>query len=210
MSIGDRVKARRIELGLKQNELADKVGTTQQSIEQLENGKTKRPRYLPELSKVLMVDQDYLLNGGAGSNVAFVGAYSPGKKYPVISTIQAGAWGEAMEVYTMKDVDLWLESDAHTQGEAFWLQVDGDSMTAPAGLSIPSGTFVLFDTGREAVNGNLVIAKLEDSNEATFKKYVVDSGMKYLKGLNPAWPMISINGNCRIIGVAIETKLRLL
>lgn len=210
MSIGDRVKARRIELGLKQNELADKVGTTQQSIEQLENGKTKRPRYLPELSKVLMVDQDYLLNGGAGSNVEFVGAYSPGKKYPVISTIQAGAWGEAMEVYTMKDVDLWLESDAHTQGEAFWLQVDGDSMTAPAGLSIPSGTFVLFDTGREAVNGNLVIAKLEDSNEATFKKYVVDSGMKYLKGLNPAWPMISINGNCRIIGVAIETKLRLL
>ncbi|MCV5626716.1 peptidase S24, partial [Escherichia coli] len=26
---------------------------------------------------------------------------------------------------------------------------------------------------------------------------------------NPAWPLVPINGNCKIIGVAIETKLRL-
>lgn len=82
-------------------------------------------------------------------------------------------------------------------------------MTAPAGLSIPEGTYVLFDTEREAVNGNLVIAKLSDSNEATFKKLVIDGGQKYLKGLNPHWPLVPINGNCRIIGVAVETKLRL-
>jgi SOS-response transcriptional repressor LexA len=42
-------------------------------------------------------------------------------------------------------------------------------MTAPVGLSIPEGTYVLFDTGREPVNGSLVIAKLSESNEATFK-----------------------------------------
>lgn len=45
----------------------------------------------------------------------------------------------------------------------------GESMTAPVGLSIPEGTYVLFDTGREPVNGSLVIAKLSESNEATFK-----------------------------------------
>lgn len=83
-------------------------------------------------------------------------------------------------------------------------------MTAPMGLSIPEGTYVLFDTGKEATNGKLVVAKLTDYNEATFKKFVIDSGQKYLKGLNPSWPMVPINGNCRIIGVAVETKLRLL
>ena len=123
--------------------------------------------------------------------------------------MQAGAWCEAVEPYTLKDIDLWLESDAHIQGEAFWLQVDGDSMTAPVGLSIPEGTFVLFDTGREAINGSLVIAKLSDSNEATFKKLVIDGAQKYLKGLNPQWPLVAVNGNCRIIGVAVETKMRL-
>jgi len=53
------------------------------------------------------------------------------------------------------------------------------------------------------------VAKLSDSNEATFKRLVIDGAQKYLKGLNPAWPLVSINGNCKIIGVAVETKLRL-
>lgn len=82
-------------------------------------------------------------------------------------------------------------------------------MTAPSGISIPEGTLVLIDTGRDPINGSLVIAKLTDANEATFKKLIIDGGAKYLKGLNPAWPLVPINGNCKIIGVAIETKLRL-
>lgn len=213
MTIAARVYAKRTELGLTQAELAEKVGTTQQAIVQLEGGRTQRPRYLPELARVFGCDIDWLLSGKEalkGDNFEFVRPYTSGTKYPVLSKVQAGAWGEAIEAYTLKEIDLWLESDAHTQGEAFWLEVEGDSMTAPMGLSIPEGTFVLFDTGREAVNGNLVIAKLVDDNEATFKKLVIDGSQKFLKGLNPQWPMTPINGNCRIIGVAIETKLRLL
>lgn len=153
---------------------------------------------------------DGIVHDQAHGNVSNPKAYTPGNKYPVLSKVQAGAWAEACEPYTLKDIDLWLESDAHIQGDAFWLEVEGDSMTAPMGLSIPEGTFVLFDTGREAANGNLVIAKLDDDNEATFKKLVIDGSHRYLKGLNPQWPMTPINGNCRIIGVAIETKMRLL
>lgn len=210
MQLADRIKQRRIALGLTQTELAELAGTTQQGIVSVESGRTKRPRYLHELAKALKCDPEYLLHGNESGNVAFVGNYSPGKRYPVLSKVQAGAWAEACEAYTLKDIDLWLESDAHIQGNAFWLEVEGDSMTSPMGLSIPEGTFVLFDTGREAANGNLVIAKLVDDNEATFKKLVMDGSQKYLKGLNPQWPMTPINGNCKIIGVAIETKLRLI
>lgn len=143
-------------------------------------------------------------------DVEYVGPYKRGNEYPVLSSVQAGSWREAIEPYSIKDVDLWLESNAHIQGEAFWLLVEGDSMTSPVGLSIPEGTYVLFDTGREPVNGSLVIAKLSESNEATFKKLIIDGGQKYLKGLNPQWPLVPVNGNCRIIGVAVETKLRLI
>ena len=144
------------------------------------------------------------------ANVSNFQPYERGTRYPVLSKVQAGAWAEAIEAYTLKDIDLWLESDANIQGSGFWLEVEGDSMTAPMGMSIPEGTFVLFDTGRDAVNGSLVIAKLVDDNEATFKKLIVDGSQRYLKGLNPQWPLTPINGNCRIIGVAIETKMRLL
>ena len=153
----------------------------------------------------------WLLEGGEeeikGDNFKFAGAYTPGKKYPVLSSVQAGCWAEAIEAYTLSEISEWLESDAHVQGEAFWLKVEGDSMTAPTGMSVPEGMYVLFDTGKDPVNGSLVIAKLVDSNEATFKKLIIDGG-KFLKGLNPAWPMIPINGNCKIIGVAVEAKMR--
>ncbi|WP_447871175.1 LexA family protein [Serratia fonticola] len=209
MNLADRVKSKRLELGLTQSQLAEKAGTTQQGIVSVESGRTGRPRYLPELAKALDCDIDWLLTGSSSNNVTYAGPYELGKRYPVLSKVQAGAWLEAVEAYHLKDIDQWLESAAHVQGEGFWLEVDGDSMTAPMGLSIPEGTFVLFDTGREAQNGSLVIAKLSDSNEATFKRLVIDGGQRYLKGLNPAWPMIPINGNCKIIGVAIQTMMKL-
>ena len=80
-------------------------------------------------------------------------------------------------------------------------------MTAPAGLSIPEGMVILVDPEVEATNGKLVVAKLESDNEATFKKYVVDAGRKFLKALNPHWPMTEINGNCKIIGVVVDAKI---
>ncbi|HAH8787707.1 TPA: LexA family transcriptional regulator [Escherichia coli] len=213
-------EAKKKELGVTQQSIADALEISQGGVGHYLNGRNAlNASVAAEFARQLGVDVAEFspslskeiaeMSAAASSNTRYAGNYSPGSKFPVISKIQAGAWSEAVEPYALKDVDLWLESDAHIQGDAFWLQVDGDSMTAPVGLSIPEGTYVLFDTGREAVNGSLIIAKLSDSNEATFKKLVIDGGQKYLKGLNPQWPMIPVNGNCRIIGVAIETKLRL-
>ncbi|PSJ23596.1 XRE family transcriptional regulator [Halomonas sp. ND22Bw] len=132
-------------------------------------------------------------------------------RYPVISRVQAGAWTECVTPYEPGAEPHEESTDYRAQGRAFWLEVQGDSMTAPAGSrpSVPEGTLVLFDTGIEAVPGKLVAALLADSNEATFKQLIEDSGQRYLKALNPAYPLIPINGNCRILGVAVEAKTRL-
>lgn len=213
----DLAKSRMKDMDINQEKLAEHLGVTKGAVSHWLNA--RREPGIEDIAKIMrflgmrefLVNQDGTVSAdGSISNVSGYTPYTPGHKYPVLSKVQAGAWAEACEPYTLKDIDLWLESDAHTQGDAFWLEVEGDSMTAPMGLSIPEGTFVLFDTGREAVNGNLVIAKLVDDNEATFKKLVIDGSQKYLKGLNPQWPMTPINGNCKIIGVAIETKMRLL
>ena len=102
-------------------------------------------------------------------------------------------------------------TDYKAKGQAFWLEVKGDSMTAPAGVrpSVPEGSLVLVDTGIEAAPGKLVVAQLDESNEATFKKLIEDGGQKYLKALNPAYPLIHCNGNCRIIGVAVKMQMTL-
>lgn len=141
------------------------------------------------------------------SNVSYAGELKPRQKYPVISWVSAGAWCEAIEPYTLKEIDEWLESDAHIEGEGFWLKVQGDSMTSSVGPSIPEGMNILVDTGKEAKNGSLVIAKLTDANEATFKKLVIDGGAKYLKPLNPQYPLIQVNGNCKIVGVVVQAMM---
>lgn len=205
-NIPARIKRIREEKGLSQKALADLCGWGSQSrIGNYEAGtRSVSVDDAEVIAKALGIPTPELLFGDS-----FAGMYSPGEKYPLISWVSAGAWSEATEPYTLKDIDEWYESDAHVEGTAFWLRVQGDSMTSPAGISIPEGMMVLFDTGKEPHNGSLVIAKLTDANEATFKKLIIDGGQKFLKGLNPAYPLIHINGNCKIIGVAIQTMMRL-
>ncbi|EPE2779737.1 helix-turn-helix domain-containing protein [Morganella morganii] len=61
--LSERVKARRVELNLTQSKLASMVGLKQQSIQQIESGIVKRPRFIIEIAKALKCDPDWLING---------------------------------------------------------------------------------------------------------------------------------------------------
>lgn len=212
-------EAKKRELGVTQQMIADALDITQGAVGHYLNGRNALnvavasafanalKASIAEFSPSLAKDAAQYA-GSIEKNFTYAGRYKEAPRYPVISSVQAGAWSEAIEPYTLHEISTWLESDAHIQGKAFWLLVDGDSMTAPTGLSVPQGSYVLFDTGREAINGSLVVAKMSDVNEATFKKLVIEGGHRYLKGLNPNWPIVPINGNCKIIGVAVESKMR--
>ncbi|SCC62145.1 XRE family transcriptional regulator [Kosakonia oryziphila] len=63
MSISERVKNRRIQIGLTQTELANLAGVSQQAIQQLEDGKILRPRYIVELAASLQCDVKWLQSG---------------------------------------------------------------------------------------------------------------------------------------------------
>ncbi|EMJ6797637.1 helix-turn-helix domain-containing protein [Morganella morganii] len=196
----------------KATEIAERLGLSPKAISKWFNAESMpRQDAMENLAKLLRVDVVWLQHGkasGLDSNVSGIHPYKPSPKYPVISLVQAGAWNDACEAYSLDQIDEWYESDIYVQGAAFWLRVEGDSMTSPVGISVPEGSLVLVDTGREAINGSLVIAKLTESNEATFKKLVIDGGSMMLRGLNPAWPIVPVNGNCKIIGVVVQMMMR--
>ena len=127
----------------------------------------------------------------------------------MISWVQAGEWCEASDPYPAGYSDEWERVPDQAGKHAIWLRVVGDSMTAPSGLSIPEGMLILVDPDYPAISGRLVVAKLTDSQQVTFKRLVEDAGRRYLKPLNPAYPMVEINGNCRIIGTVREAKVKL-
>jgi len=207
--MGERIHARRKELKIRQMALGKMVGVSNAAISQWERGETEpRGDNLLALARALKCSPDYLLKGSNSSaNIAYHGMHEPRGRYPLISWVSAGQWMEAVEPYHRKGIDRWLETTIECSEDSFWLDVKGDSMTSPGGLSIPEGMAILVDPEVEPRNGKLVVAKLEGDNEATFKKLVIDAGRKFLKPLNPQYPMLEVDGNCKIIGVVVDAKL---
>jgi SOS-response transcriptional repressor LexA len=132
--------------------------------------------------------------------------YNPYFRYPVSD------WRETTEVrdgeplaYGEARFEL---SDYHARGPAFWLQVAGDAMTAPSGISIAEGMMILVDPAVEALPGKLVIAQWPGSAEATFRKLIEEGGQRYLVALNPTYPKALYTPDCRIIGVVVQATIR--
>jgi len=148
---------------------------------------------------------DGVAESGHG-NVSFAGPHNETKGFPLISWVSAGQWLEAVEPYKIEEIEEWPETTQNAGPNSFWLTVKGDSMTSPVGFTVPEGMIILVDPSKEAKNGKLVVAKLVNDNEATFKMYIEDAGRKFLKPLNPHYPMTEINGNCAIIGTVIDAK----
>ncbi len=210
------VKTRMKQRKITQEGLAERLGKSQSGIAHWLSG-NRKPSIdeIAEILKVVGIENVVLSSNGLVDVVDGVSnveaTYKPNvyrKSYPVLSCVQAGQWTEAVELHPTIS-DEWYETTERASDRSFWLRVKGDSMTAPHGLSFPEGTLLLVDTDKDYQSGSFVVAKLTDVNEATFKKLVIDAGTKFLKPLNPAYPTITINGNCNIIGVVVDAKLKL-
>ena len=66
-------------------------------------------------------------------------------------------------------------------------------MTAPHGKTFPEGMIIFVDPEQRGgiVSGDKVIAKLKGENAVTFKVFIEDGGKKFLKPLNPTYPLIT-------------------
>jgi SOS-response transcriptional repressor LexA len=71
------------------------------------------------------------------------------------------------------------------------------------------GDIIFVDPDVHAEHGMNVVVRLDDQNEATFKKLIIEGERRYLKALNPAWPpenpgqILPINGNATLCGVVM-------
>lgn len=143
-------------------------------------------------------------SGPWDGNVSEAPGVMPARKYPVISSVQAGEWAEIIDAFQPGDADDWQASPMDLGPHGFLLKVDGHSMTNPAGGrdNFPEGILVYINPDVEAVPGDFVVAKRVRENTATFKQLCLVDGELFLHAINPTWPnpYIKLEKGDRIVG----------
>lgn len=84
---------------------------------------------------------------------------------------------------------------------AFALRVYGDSMESSSGVSFPDGSVIIADPDQIATNGSFVVVSIHQNKEATLKQLVSDGNKRYIKPLNPRYPIIECTVNTIIYGI---------
>ncbi|WP_242167479.1 MULTISPECIES: XRE family transcriptional regulator [unclassified Pseudomonas] len=203
------VKANMKDRKVTQDELAERLGMSQGGVGHWLN--KRRVPSLADMNRVLAeLGLGYLevaleIRQKAEEAPALEHHYNPYFRYPVNDWKGICEIREERPTYGAPRFEL---TDYHARGEAFWLPVTGDAMTAPSGLSIGDGMMILVDPAIDAEPGKLVVAQWADSNQATFRQLKEESGQLYLVPLNPTYPKLLFSDDCRILGVVVQATAK--
>ncbi|QBF27180.1 XRE family transcriptional regulator [Pseudomonas tructae] len=129
------------------------------------------------------------------------------RPYPVLEWSLIYKWFSDPSSIDLDDIDDWLLTVQPAGDYAFWVKVKGDAMASYTAPSFPSGSMILVRPIEAAKSGSFCLVKLPDSDEITFKQYVEDAGVRYLRSLNAGYRSIEIDDRYKIIGIVIDTKM---
>lgn len=199
------------ELDMTQEEVARKLGVTRGAVTHYLSGRRVPPlRQFQKLAAILKADPAWLQFGTISTSV---NKRLPAKKetsQPHHAPIPILAWEQVANFVDSTNIssDEIKEClpDFYT-GKSRWyaLRIKGDAMTTASigQKSFHEGDIIIVDPQETAKHGKYVIALLPKSKEATFKQYVIDGGVHYLKPLNPQYPIFRIDEGTHFSGVVI-------
>lgn len=127
-----------------------------------------------------------------------------GRPVPVISWVAAGSFEPIETVLRDVEVDEYLPPIRECGKNGYGLVVVGNSMKPdfkPGDRIYVNPDIQTFDLCTD----DLVIIACCGESEATFKKLIIEGGVKYLQPLNPDWPeqIIRLTEDCRLVGKVV-------
>jgi len=193
-----------------QDAVAEKAGVSQTTVSRLLGGKVD-----PQSGTLRRVADALGINLASLLEKAGRAADSPldqitresiarPRSVPLISWVQAGEFGESIDNFQPGDAEVWLVCPRKCGANTFALQVEGNSMQPV----YQNRDIIFVDPDVEPTNGTDVVVRLEDRNEATFKRLVIEDGRSLLMPLNPAWQpqRIALSPDARLVGVVIKSS----
>lgn len=200
MTLGDRIRLRREELRMSQEELATRLGYKSRStIAKIENGENDLTQSkIVAFAEALNTTARWLLDYDDSDTTLPPGAHRPQfKKVPMLGYAAAGQPLEDLNQDTpYYDVDDKYDVD-------FCITVRGDSMI---NAGINDGDIVFIKSMPEVPNGKIACVEI-DNEKVCLKRFYKSADGIMLVSENPKYPPIQLNRfNCqsvKILGLAV-------
>lgn len=193
-----------------QMRLAKKTGIGQTTIGRIRRGEVNATaENLSTIASAFDVPVGFFFDNNAAGFLEGMPGKLPSREgqLPLISWIQAGSWNETIDNFHPDDAAEWIYCPFRHTESAFLLRVIGKSMCNPGGKrSYNDGDYIAVDPGRQAVNGSMVIVRINGEHTAIFRQLLIEpNGEMMLMALNPAWPnrITRVEHNITVCGVVI-------
>lgn len=166
---------------------------------------------LPILAALYRCTIDELFKGPQGRVAEENTEYVPPARFhlPLISWVSAGMREEAADPYAAGNAESWIDFDGPCSSSSFCLRVRGNSMTRTDGAepTFPDGSIIGVDPRRKPKSREFAVFRFNDTNEATFKQYIIDGPLNLLVALNPNYPPIVIGPDAQLVGTVFEKRV---
>lgn len=190
MSVGERIKQRRLELNLSVDELAEKLNKNRATIYRYENNEIENmpTSVLEPLAKVLQTTPAHLM-GWEDENKDPILENIPGiitpvqmKRIPILGTIACGD-----PIFAQENYDGYFMIDKNLPEADFILKAKGDSMIE---AHIFDGDLVFLRKASDVDDGQIAAVLIDD--EATLKRVSRDKDTVILQPCNKDYKPIIV------------------
>lgn len=210
MTIGERIKERRKQLGLTVDELAERLGKNRATIYRYESNDIEKlpTTVLEPLAKALDVTPAYLmgwLKPSQAKSLTPNDLRANTKPVPLVGRVAAGLSCHAednIEGYILTDCEL-----LHEGYDYFWLNVKGDSMEP----ELHDGDRVLVRKQKALERECYAVVRIDDE-DGVVKRVKVEADKITLTSVNPYYPPREFckedMNRISIVGPVLEVKRR--
>lgn len=200
MTVGERLKRRRKELGMSAEAVAEKLGCSPSTVYRYENGEKNKMGIdkLKPIAEAINTSPAYLMGWEDEETLpANVSRIEPMQRIPLVGQIACG-----MPILAEQNVEDYVDLPGHIRAD-FALTCKGESMI---GAGIRTGDIVYIRKQEEVENGQIA-AVMVGGDEATLKRVYTKPGVVQLVAENPnIAPAVFIGKEAEqihIIGLAV-------
>lgn len=168
MSVGERMKARRKQIGMSAEQIAEQLNISPSTVYRYENGDIEKMGIdkLTPIAKALRTTPAYLMGWDTPEQPLPPDAipFDPtkGHRIPILGRISAG-----LPLYAEEHIEGYTLTDLNGGAEYFALRVSGDSMNA---IGINDGYLIIVRRQDEVEQGEIAVVMV-GGDDATVKRF---------------------------------------